>query len=1819
MARNRLVDVIVPVKRRGRELPRRLRALLDNAGSTLGRLLIVVDGAAPELDSTSDEWIRSEPRCLLLRSEPGAGWVDLCNRGLSERRGDAVILHPNARVFPGWLDSLADVARSAERVALAAPLSEGDGLSDEPVDWRIFQEAARGLPPDVLLPRSGRICGYLRGEILDAVGPLDPTFESPRAALDDWVTRARNLGFVAKRANHVLVSLDGSRGSNDDWTVGPEDAAELNARHPRMAEQIARFEKTLDASLVRRAVELLVSGKIKVALDLRHLSQDVNGTRNYAMALGKALAAIPEVDLTLLAIHPLQAEGIPARVAHPDDWTDDVAVIHKTAQVFDRRHATRLFDSSAHVVITYQDLIAYRMPGAFDVEADYAAYQSTSRVTVPAAQAVLAYSDNTVAEIEDEFGIPREEIHAVPLGVDVEEFASPVADDREIRERLRLPDDYLFSFASDYPHKNLSGLLEAYAKFRATRPDDDRPALVLAGLAPKTETILKRSSEEEELAGVHFLGPVSNEELRVLYQGAAAFVSSSLFEGFGLPPVEAMAAGAPVVAMRCSSVPEVCGDGALYADGLSPDDLARALGRIIDDHALRQVLRERGLKRAEELNWGETARNTVEVYRRVILNPSRRSLQARRSLTGAIVHWADVAAPFALPADPALVEPSEESGAEVEEALVSEPETPESEPVIELEPVMESEPVVGPKTVVAPQSVAGPEPLVGGPGSRGEPPSEFTLREQEPMGILNACHALGGALKRRIRRDLAHPPGLARFRRSRLNRLSCRFVQVARTDGIMAASERALRKTKAKSASMFRRFRPPVQIQAPLCSYFEPPEPRDRYETWRGVNGSNPRRSERLREAIERIERPTMFSILVPVYNPPVKFLAAAIEGALAQSYENWELILVDDASTDSRVSSYLDRQLPSDPRVRLIRRETNGNISAATNTAAEHARGEFLVLLDHDDVLHPDALAHLAIHIHQNPDDDLIYTDDDKLGTDGVRFAPQFKPDWSPELLLSFCYTAHLTAARASLYRRVGGMRIGFEGSQDHDFWLRASELARGVGHIPQILYHWRVLPGSTAASGNEKPQSFEAGRRAVEEAFERRGAPCRVRRPDWAVAAGCGVYEPIAPDDGPSVAILIPTKNQKKLLQTLLTSLEKTTYRNYRVYIIDNESDDPETIAYLSASRHKVLPIKNPDGRFNYAAIHNRAVSMLTEDLVLFINNDVEVINPRWLSQMVGWSRLSGVGSVGARLLFTDRRLQHAGVVHGLHEGLAGHAFKLLPWWDGGAMGLARATRDCLAVTAACMLTPRKLFVEMGGFDEERFAVAYNDADYGYRLVDAGFRNVICAEAELYHHEGATRGYVDNPLEEANYRKLHGERRDPYFNPHLDTATESFQLKPTVVPIASKDRPIPVLAVSHNLNFEGAPRFELELIAGLKAIGAIEPTVVSPLDGPLRAEYEKAGITPRVDPSLAALFQNIDAYHEIRRETADWIAREGFEVIHANTLHGFWAVDAARTAGVGSVWSVHESEEWHGYFDQFPVDIAREALGAMRHPYRVVFSARSTAAVWSPLNSNHGFELVRYGLDIDRFSRKLDECTRDEARARLGLADDEVCVLLLGTVCDRKGQHDLLHAFQRLDDRLVGSTRCVVVGARDSLEYSRELKRLASQLDPDRRDRFQIIDETGDTAQYWQAADIFCCASRIESYPYVILEAMGRGLPIITTPAYGISEQVRPGVNALFYPPWDTEELRRHLETLIRDGALRRRMATASSQVLQALPSHVDKLKRYAELFRAAAESGFAADENSESSAAMTTSRASSTVWSRAAARVVRRPEMQLASRDR
>ncbi|GET37167.1 putative glycosyl transferase [Microseira wollei NIES-4236] len=971
-----------------------------------------------------------------------------------------------------------------------------------------------------------------------------------------------------------------------------------------------------------------------------------------------------------------------------------------------------------------------------------------------------------------------------------------------------------------------------------------------------------------------------------------------------------------------------------------------------------------------------------------------------------------------------------------------------------------------------------------------------------------------------------------------------------------------------KIISLYREQQSKTELATPG---FNIPQPIEPYSAWLQVNQWNQTAEAYLLARLNTC-RGTLpkISVVMPVYNTPVEFLERAIASVTNQVYQNWELCIADDYSSNPDIPKLLQKWLTKDNRIRVIYLPKNGNISAATNSAASLATGDYLVFLDHDDELTPDALGEVALYLAENPETDFLYSDDDKIDTNGQRYAPQFKPDWSPELLLSYMYFSHLCAVKRNLFETLGGMRVGFEGSQDYDFALRATEKTNKIAHLPLVLYHWRATPGSTAITGAAKPKSFIAGEKAVQEALQRRGIKGTAYQPEWALRLGLGLYSHKFPDTGPSVAIVIPTKNQVSLLQNCLTSLEKTTYQNYQVVVVDNESDEAETLAYLEQIPHRVLKVKNPDGKFNFAAINNRAAEQFETDYLLFLNNDTQVISPDWLSQMIGYAQIEGVGAVGARLLFPDGRVQHAGVIHGMHHGLAGHAFKLINKDDGGYLSYAKVTRNYSAVTAACLLTPRQLFLELGGFDKIEFAVAYNDADYGYRLLEKGYRSVYCPTAEFIHYEGSTRGFSDNPKERANYRQKYGKKVDCFYSPHLSLENEQVQIQARR--IFTGDIPtLKILMCSNDLNFTGAPLHQYEIAVNLAKKGAIKPIAFCVNEGPLREVYQQQGIEVIVREHPLANIYTRGAYDEALQKLGEEIKQLDIDLIYANTLNNFFMVDCAKKIGIPCVWNLHESEPWQTYFNHFGAEIASRALECFAYPYQIVFVADATRDSYLPLNTQHNFTVIHNGLDIERLDAAAPGWTKLDARKSLEVEPEDVVILLLGTVCDRKGQQDLVRALSHLPQQHHTNIRCFIVGDRPNY-YSRQLAKLAAELPSSLQRRLTIVPETADTARYYQAADIFVCTSRIESYPRVILEAMAYNLPIITTPVFGIKEQVRPGVNGIFYPPGNAAELASAIASLLNNKSLREQMAQNSRYVLQSLTTFDEMTQAYAQIFREA-----------------------------------------------
>jgi GT2 family glycosyltransferase len=513
-------------------------------------------------------------------------------------------------------------------------------------------------------------------------------------------------------------------------------------------------------------------------------------------------------------------------------------------------------------------------------------------------------------------------------------------------------------------------------------------------------------------------------------------------------------------------------------------------------------------------------------------------------------------------------------------------------------------------------------------------------------------------------------------------------------------------------------------------------------------------------------------SIITPVFNTPVEWLTECVESVLAQAYEKWELILVDDDSTDPETIKVLRELGARDSRIVLAKDEMRGGISAASNRGLAIADGEWVGFLDHDDVLEPDALFQNVKWLQDHRDADMIYSDEDKLTEQGFD-APILKPDWSPDYFLSCNYICHFTIIRCELLRRIGGFRSEFDGAQDYDLFLRVMEETDRIDHIPRVLYHWRRSLTSTADNIRRKPGSLEMGRLALEAYLERRQEAGHVTV-DWGTHA---YWIKRQLTEAKKISIIIPVRDRVDLLARCLDSLtSKTTYAPYEIVVVDNDSQSEEARAYFSNLKHRVLRYSGP---FNFSAMNNFAVEQTDSPWLLFLNNDTEVIESEWLTMMAEHVQRPAVGAVGPKLLYPDDTVQHAGIVVGV-GGIAEHAFRGLPADAPGVCRQLQTTRNYSAVTGACLLTRREVFEEVGGFDEERLPVTFSDVDLCLKMRRAGYRIVYVPFAKLYHHESGTRRPAVEPLETEVMRERWPDvlERDPYYNPNLSRERADFSL---------------------------------------------------------------------------------------------------------------------------------------------------------------------------------------------------------------------------------------------------------------------------------------------------------------------------------------------------------------------------------------------------------------------------------------------------------
>ena len=528
-----------------------------------------------------------------------------------------------------------------------------------------------------------------------------------------------------------------------------------------------------------------------------------------------------------------------------------------------------------------------------------------------------------------------------------------------------------------------------------------------------------------------------------------------------------------------------------------------------------------------------------------------------------------------------------------------------------------------------------------------------------------------------------------------------------------------------------------------------------------------------------------LLSVLMPVYNTRPEWLGQAIESVRNQIYPHWELCIADDCSTDQRIHRILEKYAKTDPRIKVIFRDVNGHIASASNSALALAKGDFVAFLDHDDKLPDHALYWVAEAINRNPEAQLFYSDFDSINENGKRYPGYFKPDFNYELLLAQNCVGHLGVYSRELTCGMGGFRKGYDGSQDWDLALRVAATIphSQIVHIPKILYHWRNNPRSVSHTSAEK--CFVAGRRAVADHLQSAGGG------SVHAAPGCQGFNRIKfplPTTLPLVSIIMCTRDHASLLREAIESIDLiSTYTNYEIVIIDNGSQDPEAVTYLaSLAKRAGLRVVRDDLPYNFSRLNNEGVAQSKGEVVCLLNNDIEVLTPDWLEEMLSFAIKPDVGAVGARLWYPDGTLQHGGVILGF-GGIAAHAHLRLSKGYCGYYGRAALQQELSAVTGACLMVRRKVFDEVGGFDEQ-LAVDFNDVDFCLRLRAAGYRNIWTPFAELIHHESATRGKPDNPQkfarfqQETHFMKMRWGKtieQDPFYNPNLSTTAADYSIR--------------------------------------------------------------------------------------------------------------------------------------------------------------------------------------------------------------------------------------------------------------------------------------------------------------------------------------------------------------------------------------------------------------------------------------------------------
>lgn len=1027
-----------------------------------------------------------------------------------------------------------------------------------------------------------------------------------------------------------------------------------------------------------------------------------------------------------------------------------------------------------------------------------------------------------------------------------------------------------------------------------------------------------------------------------------------------------------------------------------------------------------------------------------------------------------------------------------------------------------------------------------------------------------------------------------------------RFLKIVTTRGFTALKEGRLPSSPAIWIRYLQRYYRQLQTPALATSHvIHPWQQLDLYQRWRATNRLTSTLQTLMKAASDRLQTTGVtISVVVPVYNCPEPLLREMIASVKGQIYPKWELCLADDASTASHVKAILTEAMASDSRIKCIFRNENGHIVATTNSALDLATGDYVAFLDHDDLLSPDALLQVAECIAQHPEVDWIYTDEDKVDERGRHYDSQFKGAWNPDMAITHNFTHHLRVIRRSVVEAVGRLRPGFEGAQDLDLILRVAEYTTSdrIRHIAKVCYHWRSHPKSTASHGTQKQYVFDSAYRAITEAVQRRGLAAEVYLTKLGQQYGLCLHQlRWSPDllAQHGVTIVIPTKDKVSLLKECIASLEKTVNPQFvRLIIVDDNSQEPQTHKYLQqleeqrVLRCRVVRPNPPLPTFNYSKLVNLGTAQVDTPYVLHLNNDIEAITPGWLEEMVGWLSVPGVAVVGAKLLYPNQRIQHAGVVVGPHHGLADHQFDQLHKDELGYLFLPHAARDVSAVTGACLLTHTALYQELGGFDETDFSVEYNDTNYCLRAIAAGYRAVFTPASTLIHHTSASRSNLAyNPTEHLNFVKNYRGQHDLFFNENLDIDSMTMAIDPYHFCHLDRahDLKLKVLVISHNLNLEGATLIVYNYARYFATAGGYDLTVVSSQEGILREKYEQLGIPVQlIDPPLAQPKETIEQYRDRLRELGNRVKLSDYDLVVCNTIVTCWGVEMARLSNRPSLWHLHESTSidraLFQFFSASSEVIMRSLLQeSLVHANRVIFQANATRQIFNEFDTQDNFRTIPGGIDLESIAQFRRAFRKEDLRSKYDIGHDQTVIAIVGTTSERKGQHIFIEAIQRLEELYPydsGTDFCyLIVGARESTDVDRTyLALLKDKIKKYKLKNIRVIKETPNVYEFFALSDIYVCASFEESFPRVLLEAMAFELKIVSTDVFGTSEILGNDDAGLLVEPGNPDAIANAILTYLKQPQLAERLTKNGYARVHRLFDNQVLLKQHLQLLQEA-----------------------------------------------